>query len=90
MMHRSPTNLFICLLLLTLAAFGSACNFDKAGTRRVSAETVRSTPTESPTPGYKPLKRVSRDVIDTDQKTEKKPEKKTEKKEETVKIKAKK
>jgi hypothetical protein len=78
MMYISPTKLFTCLFLLALTVAGAGCSFDKAAARPARAETVRNQPTESPTPGYKPLKRVSRDVIDTD------------KKEEPIKIKAKK
>ena len=60
-------NNLIWLLLLALIAVGSACSLGKANAQRpTSAETVRRQPTESPTPAYKPLKRVSRDVIDTD------------------------
>ena len=59
-------------LLLAFAALGSACSSGTA-----TAQTPRVKPATSPTPEYKPPKRVSRDII------------KTETKEEPVKVKAK-
>ena len=65
--------MFIGLCLLALVAVGAACSSGSAAT----AQIPRIKSAESPTPEYKPLKRVSRDVI------------KSESKEEAVKIKAK-
>jgi ABC-type glycerol-3-phosphate transport system substrate-binding protein len=62
----------IGVTLLALAAFSSACSSGTA-----TAQTPRVKPVESPTPEYKPPRRVSRDVI------------KTETKEQPVKVKAK-
>ncbi len=58
--------MFIGLFLLTLAALGTACSSGAATT----AQTSRIKPVESPTPEYKPLKRVSRDIIKSETKEE--------------------
>ena len=73
MMKTQKVKMFIGTFLLAFAAFGAACS---SGTTQ-TAQTPRVKPVESPTPAYKPPKRVSRDVI------------KTETKEEAVKIKTK-
>lgn len=72
----------IGITLLALAAFASACS-----TGTTTAQTPRARTAESsPTPEYKPPKRVSRDIIKTETKDEPvKPETKNQ----TVKIKAK-
>ena len=57
--------MFIGALLLTCAALGSACSSGTA-----TAQTPRVKAAESPTPEYKPPKRVSRDVIKTETKEE--------------------
>ena len=72
MMKTQKVKMFIGTFLLAFAAFGAACS---SGT--TTAQTPRIKRAESPTPEYKPPKRVSRDVI------------KTETKEEAVKVKAK-
>ena len=73
MNKTSRANILILVILLPLIALGSACGYNKASAQKPSnAETVRTRPTESPTPAYKPLKRVSRDVIDSDDKKEEK------------------
>jgi hypothetical protein len=72
MFKTERIKMFIGALLLGFAAFGSACSSGTA-----TAQTPRVKPVESPTPEYKPPKRVSRDVI------------KSETKEEAVKVKAK-
>ena len=59
----------ICLLLLATAFGNSACSSTKinaqpSGDVRASSER----PAESPTPGYKKPKRVSQDVISSDEK----------------------
>lgn len=64
--------IFIGTLLLAFVAFGAACSKDTT-----TAQTPRVKPAESPTPEYKPPKRVSRDII------------KTETRDEPVKVKAK-
>ncbi len=56
---------FIGLFLLTFALFGAACS-----SANMTAQTPRVKAAESPTPEYKPLKRVSRDIIKTDAKQE--------------------
>jgi ABC-type oligopeptide transport system substrate-binding subunit len=58
------------LLVLASAAFGSACSTGKATAQQTENPTKTVRPTETPTPPYKPLKRVSRDVIKTDTKDE--------------------
>ncbi|HVE59031.1 MAG TPA: hypothetical protein VNB22_19565 [Pyrinomonadaceae bacterium] len=75
MIKTQQVKMFLGTFLLTFAAFGAACS---SGT--TTAQTPRVKPVESPTPAYKPPKRVSRDVIKTET---------TETKEEAVKIKAK-
>lgn len=70
-MKKQHIKIFIGLFLLTLTAFGAAC-----GAGAQTARTPRIKSNESPTPEYKPLKRVSRDVI------------KSETKDDAVKIKA--
>jgi hypothetical protein len=72
MFKTQRIKIFIGTLLLAFVAVASACSSGTA-----TAQTPRVKPAGSPTPEYKPPKRVSRDVI------------KTETKEETVKVKAK-
>jgi hypothetical protein len=72
-MRTQQIKMFIGICLLALTTFGAACSSGNAAT----AQVPRIKSTESPTPAYKPLKRVSRDVI------------KSESKEEAVKVKAK-
>jgi hypothetical protein len=71
MIKKRRTNLFICLLLLTFTAVGSACSLGTTSAQNpAGAKTVRRNPNESPTPAYQPPKRVSRDVIKTEKKNE--------------------
>ena len=72
MFKTKRIKMFTGALLLTAAALGSACSSGTA-----TAQTPHVKPLSSPTPEYKPPKRVSRDVI------------KTETKDDAVKIKAK-
>ncbi len=65
MFKTERIKMFIGGLLLASAAFASACSSGTA-----TAQTPRVRPVESPTPEYKPPKRVSRDVIKTETKTE--------------------
>lgn len=76
-MKTQRIKMFTGSLIVALAAFGSACSFGKATAQNPPGETRPARPTETPTPGYKPLKRVSRDII------------KSESKDETVKVKVK-
>jgi hypothetical protein len=76
-MKTQSIKMFIGLLILAFTAFGSACSFGKATAQNPPSEPKINRPAEpTPTP-YKPLKRVSRDIIKDESKTE------------TVKIKAK-
>lgn len=73
MVKTQSIKIILGAAVLSLSAFGAACS-----TGTTTAQTPRRVrPVESPTPEYKPPKRVSRDVI------------KTETTEETVKIKTK-
>jgi ABC-type glycerol-3-phosphate transport system substrate-binding protein len=72
-MKTQRLKMFIGLFLLAFVALSAACSSAPATT----AQTPRIKSAESPTPEYKPLKRVSRDVI------------KSETKEDVVKVKAK-
>lgn len=72
MIKTQKVKMFVGVFLLAFAAFGSACSSDTT-----TAQTPRIKRAESPTPEYKPPKRVSRDII------------KTETKEEAVKVKTK-
>jgi curli biogenesis system outer membrane secretion channel CsgG len=65
MFKKYPLKTFIATALLAFAALGSACS-----TGTTTAQTPRVKPAASPTPEYKPPKRVSRDVIKTDTKDE--------------------
>ncbi|HEY8560998.1 MAG TPA: hypothetical protein VIL74_11555 [Pyrinomonadaceae bacterium] len=65
MFKTERIKIFIGSLLLTLAALGSACSSGTA-----TAQTPRVKPVASPTPEYKPPKRVSRDIIKTENKEE--------------------
>ena len=65
MFKTKRIKVFIGALLLACAALGSACSSGTA-----TAQTPRVRPVESPTPEYKPPKRVSRDVIKTEPKEE--------------------
>lgn len=58
--------IYIGTLLLAFVAVSSACSSGTA-----TAQTPRVKPAESPTPEYKPPKRVSRDIIKTESKVEK-------------------
>lgn len=69
-MKTQRIKLFIGLLILALTAFGSACSFGKATAQNPQGEPRAARPTESPTPAYKPLKRVSRDIIKSETKAE--------------------
>ena len=64
-MKTQHIKMFIGLFLLALTAFGAAC-----GAGAPTAQTPRIKSSESPTPEYKPLKRVSRDVIKTETQNE--------------------
>jgi hypothetical protein len=70
MIKTQRIKMFVGLLMLASAAFGSACSFGKATAQNPQQETRAPRPTETPTPAYKPLKRVSRDIIKTDAKDE--------------------
>jgi hypothetical protein len=72
MFKTQRIKMYLGTLLLAFTAFGAACS-----TGTTTAQTPRVKRAESPTPEYKPPKRVSRDII------------KTETKEEPVKVKAK-
>ena len=65
MFKTERIKIFIGVLLITFAALGSACSSGTA-----TAQTPRVKPAASPTPEYKPPKRVSRDVIKTETKDE--------------------
>jgi len=66
MFKTQRIKMFIGLFLLTFTAFGAACS-----TGTTTAQTPRVKPvSSSPTPEYKPPKRVSRDVIKTETKKE--------------------
>ena len=69
-MKTQRLKLFIGLFVLAFAAFGSACSLGKATAQNPPDEPKKLRPTESPTPPYKPLKRVSRDVIKPEPKNE--------------------
>lgn len=68
--------MFIGLFILAFAAFGSACSSGKTTAQQTQSTATNIKPPPTATP-YKPLKRVSKDVI------------KSETKEETVKVEAK-
>jgi hypothetical protein len=72
MFKKQQIQMFIGGILLALIVAGSACS-----TQRATAQAPRVRAAQSPTPEYKPPRRVSRDVI------------KTETKDEPVKVKAK-
>ena len=64
---------FICLLLLAAAFGNSACMSPKINAQ--PSQDVRASsekPAESPTPGYKKPKRISKDIIIEDEKETKK------------------
>lgn len=68
-MRSDKVYYFTCMLLLALTVGSSACSSTKINAQP-SSESVRASsekPAESPTPGYKKAKRVSKDVI-TDEK----------------------
>jgi hypothetical protein len=69
MMKTQSIKMFIGLIILALGAFGSACSTSKATAQKTEGETKIQRPRETPTP-YKPLKRVSKDVIKTESKDE--------------------
>lgn len=61
MMKSLRVKIFTGLILSSFAVFGTAC-----GSAPQTAQTPRVRAAESPTPEYKPPKRVSRDVIKTE------------------------
>jgi ABC-type glycerol-3-phosphate transport system substrate-binding protein len=65
MFKTQRIKLSIGALLLALTAFGAACS-----TGTTTAQTPRVKVASSPTPEYKPPKRVSRDVIKNETKEE--------------------
>jgi hypothetical protein len=65
MFKTERIKMFIGALLLASAAISSACSSGTA-----TAQTPRVKAAQSPTPEYKPPKRVSRDVIKTETKDE--------------------
>lgn len=69
-MKIQQIKMFIGLFILAFAAFGSACGIGKETAQNPPNEPKKIRPTETPTPPYKPLKRVSRDVIKTEPKDE--------------------
>lgn len=76
-MKTERIKLFTGLFILAFAVMISACGFGKTTAQKTQSTTTNIKPPPTATP-YKPLKRVSKDVI------------KSETKEETVKIEAKK
>lgn len=65
MFKTQRIKIYLGTLLLAFAVAASACSSGAA-----TAQTSRIKPAESPTPEYKPPKRVSRDVIKTEAKNE--------------------
>jgi len=59
MIKTQRLKMFLGLFLLAFTAIGASCGISAPQT----AQTPRIKSNESPTPEYKPLKRVSRDVI---------------------------
>ncbi|MBS1795383.1 MAG: hypothetical protein JSS81_16115 [Acidobacteria bacterium] len=66
MIGMQNIRLFTALLILAFTMFAAACGSGAPPT----AQAPRPRPSESPTPEYKPLKRVSRDVIKTETRDE--------------------
>ncbi|HEY0426191.1 MAG TPA: hypothetical protein VGC76_00165 [Pyrinomonadaceae bacterium] len=69
-MKTQRFKMFVGLFILASAAFGSACGLGKTVAQNPENEPKTIRPTETPTPPYKPLKRVSRDVIKSENKDE--------------------
>jgi hypothetical protein len=65
MIKTQRIKMFIGLSLLALTMVGAACS-----SSRTTAQVPRVKSAESPTPEYKPLKRVSKDIIKSDVKEE--------------------
>jgi hypothetical protein len=65
MFKTQHIKMFVGALLLTFAVINSACSSGTA-----TAQTPRVRAAESPTPEYKPPKRVSRDIIKTETKAD--------------------
>ena len=65
MFKKEQIKMLVGGLLLAFAVFNSACSSGTA-----TAQTPRVKPASSPTPEYKPPKRVSRDIIKTETKSE--------------------
>jgi hypothetical protein len=70
MMKLKRIETIFCLLLIAMTALASACSMGRISAQKTASQQTAAAPTESPTPGYKPLKRVSRDVLDSDKKEE--------------------
>jgi hypothetical protein len=66
MIKTQQVKMFIGLFLLAVTALGAACG----AAPQQTAQTPRIKSNVSPTPEYKPLKRVSRDVIKSDTQSE--------------------
>jgi hypothetical protein len=73
-MNSRRINILICILLLSVAIIsGSACSMGKINAQNPGSgrtEAMRRQSTEPSTPAYKPPKRVSKDVIKTEEKPE--------------------
>ncbi len=65
MIKTQRIKMFIGLFLFAITVFGAACS---AGAP--TAQTPRTKRNETPTPEYKPLKRVSRDIIKSETQSE--------------------
>lgn len=65
MFKKQQIQMFIGGILLAITVAGSACS-----TQRATAQTPRVKAASSPTPEYKPPKRVSRDIIKNETKDE--------------------
>lgn len=68
-MKTQRFKIFAGLFIVAFGAFGSACGFGKDVAQKPQSPPVNIKPTATATP-YKPLKRVSRDIIKPEAKDE--------------------
>lgn len=69
-MKTQQIKILIGILMLAVIAVGSACSSGKAETQKMQSTTAGIKPNETPTPDWKPQKRVSKDIINTETKNE--------------------
>jgi len=69
-MKTQQIKILIGIFMLAMIALGSACSSGKTVTQETQNPAASIKPNETPTPDWKPQKRVSKDIISTETKNE--------------------